>query len=96
MEHLQALRAEGVPAVDEDARNSLPHVELVAAIVAIVEAAGAVIALYYDLRLLRVLPSLLLRLLSLSHIFERPMNGLLDFHAAAARPGLEPIWSLGR
>ena len=96
VEYLKALRAEGVPAVDEDARNSLANIELLATIVAIVEAARPVIPLYYDLRLLVVLPSLLFRLLSPSHIFERPVNGLLDFHAATTRLRLESIWSLGR
>lgn len=96
VQHLEALCTKGVATVDEDARNSLAHVELVTTIVAIVQAPSSIISLYNDLWPLLVLSSLLFSLLSFSSLFERPMYGLLDFHTAPTGPGLESIWSLGR
>ena len=96
VEHLEALGTERVPAVDKDARNSLAHVELLSAIVAVIKASRPIITLYYDLGLLLVLRSLQLSLGAPSHLLERPVDRFLYFHTASTRLGLKPIRSLGR
>lgn len=69
--------------MNEDARNSLADIELLTAIVAIIQAAGAVVALDDDLWPSLFPHSLQFCLGTLSYFFERAMH-LLDLHTTPA------------
>lgn len=70
MEHLEALCAERVAAVDENARNSLANIELLPAVAAKVKSTRVVITLYHNLGPFRFFLPRQLFLGVLSPLFE--------------------------